>query len=302
MIARLMLVGIALGVLGCPKRPAAPPAPEIGEVHVSYRMEEGDEPPALDVAALTAAARAAIAQSSGMPVREDGGVDAETHARRYKLRVEVRLAGGEDKKEHKGVMHALVEARLRPVGGEPGALAFEQSAVAERVYPLGKAGEPAWQVHVEHAIKDVLAGVGARVKLAAGDTRAILSAIDSSDDDLRQEGIRLAGERRETASVPSLIKLLKSEDHATRDRAIGALGAIGDRRAVKPLTEVAHFRDLIDLPKVLDALAAIGGVESRNYLEFVASGHESAEIRDLAKQALVHLDRREQEALRDMKP
>ncbi len=93
--------------------------------------------------------------------------------------------------------------------------------------------------------------------------------------------------------MPSLVKLLKSEDHDTRDRAIGALQEIGDKRAVRPLTEVARFRDLSDLPKVLDALAAIGGDEARSYLEFVASGHDSVEIRDLAKQALTHLERRQ---------
>jgi hypothetical protein len=59
--------------------------------------------------------------------------------------------------------------------------------------------------------------------------------------------------------------MLKSEDHALRDRAIGALAAIGDPRAVRPLTEVARFRDLTDLPKVLDALATIGGPEARAY-------------------------------------
>jgi len=112
--------------------------------------------------------------------------------------------------------------------------------------------------------------------------------------------MRLAAERKEAAAVPSLVKRLKSDDHAVRDRAIGALAAIGDTRAVRPLTEVAKFNDLGDLPKVLDALATIGGPEARSYLEFVASGHDSSEMRDLAKEALVHLDRRQAEKMRDM--
>ena len=112
--------------------------------------------------------------------------------------------------------------------------------------------------------------------------------------------MRLAGERKEAAAVPSLVRQLKSDDHAVRDRAIGALAAIGDARAVRRLTEVAKFNELGDLPKVLDALATIGGPEARSYLEFVASGHDSSDIRDLAKQALVHLDRREAERPRDL--
>jgi hypothetical protein len=109
---------------------------------------------------------------------------------------------------------------------------------------------------------------------------------------LREEAIHLAGERREKQAVPSLTKLLKSDDHDLRDAAIGALGAIGDVRAVRPLTEVAQFRDIAELPKILDALARIGGDEARAYLEFVASGHESPEIRDLAKQSLERMARR----------
>ena len=69
---------------------------------------------------------------------------------------------------------------------------------------------------------------------------------------------------------------------------------------MRPLTEVAKFNDLSDLPKVLDALATIGGSEARSYLEFVASGHDSAEMRDLAKEALVHLERRQAAKGRDM--
>src|SRR5262249_37024610 len=175
-----------------------------------------------------------------------------------------------------------------------GALGFEQTAVAEREYEIAKLGDRkvAWQAHVERAVGDVVGGVGARVKLAGSDPPALVAALEGKDGDLLEEGARLRGERKERACVPSLVNLLKSEDHDDRDRAIGALQSIGDTRAVRPLTEVARFRDLSDLPKILDALAAIGGDEARSYLEFVASGHESSEIRDLAKQALGHLDRR----------
>ncbi|MGZ3441816.1 MAG: HEAT repeat domain-containing protein, partial [Polyangia bacterium] len=216
------------------------------------------------------------------------------------LRVELEIGAAEDERAHRGNLRALVVARLSPIGGDPGALSFEQTALAERAYTPGKPGEPAWQAHADRAVRDCVGGVGARVKLAAGDAGAIVAAIDGPDDDLRDEAMRLAAERKETAAVPALLKRLKSDDLAARDRAIGALAAIGDARAVRPLTEVAKFNDLGDLPKVLDALATIGGPEARSYLEFVASGHDSADIRDLAKEALVHLDRRQAERRRDM--
>jgi hypothetical protein len=267
---------VTFAAVGC-KRPATPtPPPEIGEVRVIYKGQELEGAPKLDVAALTASARAAIVSASGVPVREDGGVDGKSDARqrRYRLRVELEIGAAEDLRAHRGNLRALVVAKLSPIGGEPGALSFEQTALAERAFTPGKPGEPAWQAHADHAIRDCVGGVGARVKLAAGDAGAIVAAIDGPDDDLRDEAMRLAAERKEAAAVPSLVKRLKSDDHAARDRAIGALAAIGDTRAVRPLTEVAKFNELGDLPKVLDALATIGGPEARSYLEFVASGHD----------------------------
>jgi len=289
----------ALSALGCKRTPAAPPPPEIAEVRVVYKDSDVAGAPKLDLAALTAAARAAVTTSSGVPVREDGGVDS-TRPRRYRLRVELEIGAAEDLAAKKGNLRALVNARLSPISSDPSALSFEQSALAEHAYTPGTKGEPAWQAHAEHAIRDCVGGVGARLKLAGGDARVVVAAIDGSDDDLREEAMRLAADRKEKAAVPSLVKLLKSDDHAVRDRAIGALAAIGDARAVRPLTEVAKFNDLSDLPKVLDALATIGGSEARSYLEFVASGHDSAEMRDLAKEALTHLDRRQSERNRDM--
>jgi hypothetical protein len=295
----VVAAAMALSAPGCKRTPVAPPPPEIAEVRVVYKGGDVAGAPKLDVAALTAAARAAITTASGVPIREDGGVDS-TRKNRYRLRVELEIGAAEDAAAKKGNLRALVDAKLSPVGSDPSALSFEQTALAERQYTPGKPGEPAWQAHAERAIRDCVGGVGARVKLAAGDASAIVAAIDGADDDLREEGMRLAAERKEKNAVPALIRRLKSDDHAARDRAIGALAAIGDARAVRPLTEVAKFNDLSDLPKVLDALATIGGPEARSYLEFVASGHDNPEMRDLAKEALGHLDRRQAEKSRDM--
>ena len=287
---------------GCPRKPAALPPPQVAEVRVLYKGQDADGAPKLDTVRLHDAASAAIAKSAGIVVHEDGGADATPDPKqpRYRLRVELEIGAAEDATSKRGNLRALVAAHLTPIGGEPGALSFEQSALAEHPFVVGAKGEPNWQAHAEHAIADCVAGVGARVKLAAGDVSALVTAIDGSDEDLRDEAITLAAERRATAAVPALLRRLKSDDHALRDRSIGALAAIGDPRAVHPLTDVAKFYDVADLPKVLDALATIGGPEARSYLEFVASGHDSPEMRDLAKQAIGHLERHEAERSRDL--
>jgi hypothetical protein len=274
-------------------KPKAPPPPSIipgvVEVRVTSRTPDEAGLPPLDLAELTATAARTIG-ASGLPV-VDGGVGPG----KLKLRVEVRLDGAEDAASGKGVMRAFVVAKLTPVGE---GLPFEQAAVAERMYEIKTRGDAtaAWRAHAHRAVEDVVRGVGARARLARGDAAGIVAALSGSDEDLRDEAMRVAGERRERAAVPQLIVLLKSEDRAVRDRALGALASIGDPRAVRPLTEVAHFRDVTELPKVLDALSAIGGDEARAYLEFVASGHENPEMRELAKTALSHLERRQRDA------
>ena len=276
--------------LGCVKRSTAPGAPRVVEVRVAERSGLGGG--TLDAEALSAKARDTLAKSSGFSVGA-----GDSNGPRYRLVAEVRVDDASAVDAKKGTLHAFVAAKLIPVAAEPGALSFEQAAAAEGVYDGDKdsAGgrTQARQRHAEHALEDVVRGLGARLKLAYGSSADLNRALDGKDEDLRDEAMRIASERRDRGLTDQVVKLLKESgsDQATRDRAIGTLGAIGDPRAVHPLTEAAQFRDWSELPKVLDARASIGGPEARAYLEFVATGHESDEIREMAKRALEHLQR-----------
>jgi HEAT repeat protein len=92
--------------------------------------------------------------------------------------------------------------------------------------------------------------------------------------------------------VPRLLELLGSDDELVRDGAIGALVALRDQRAIKPLTELASFSDVDMMRRVIDAVGAIGGEDARSYLELVAAGHEVPAVRELAEGALARLARR----------
>src|SRR5438094_70149 len=135
---RVICLFLAVSAAGC-KKSTPPPAgpPEVVDVAVVDRTAQPDQV-GLDLAALTARAADTIGKAGGMHV-SDGG--AEASKRRYKLRVEVRTEGAEDAAAKKGVMRALVTARLVPVGAEVGALSFEQTAVGEHVYEVGKRGD-----------------------------------------------------------------------------------------------------------------------------------------------------------------
>jgi hypothetical protein len=289
-VRALLSLGLVFALGACkPKAPPPPLLPVVSEVRVNDRTH-APENLGLDTAALAARASAVLVESGDLPVRLDAGTGP-----RYRLRVEVQTAALQNEKKDKGVLRVLVDLRLQPLGEKgDNLLSYEQTAVAEREWDPKAPGElkTLAQAHAQRAIEDVVKGVGARLKLARGDTAALKAAIEGKDADLKLEAMRVAGERKLKDLVPQVIPLLKSEDRETRDRAVGTLSSIGDPRAVKPLTELARFRDLADLPIVLDALSAIGGDEARSYLEFVSSGHESPEIRELAKKAIDHMQRR----------
>ena len=299
-MSRLACVVLVLATVGCKKQPHAPPPPEISEVRVVYKGADLPGAPKLDVAALTAAARAAIAASSGVPVREDGGVDS-TRPRRYRLRVELEIGSAEDPVTHKGNLRALVDAKLSPIGGRSERALVRADGAGRARLHAGQAGR-AGVAGARRARHPRLRLRRRRARQARRRRHRARSSPPSTAPTTicARRGCASPAERKDPRAVPAVLRRLKSDDSAERDRAIGALAAIGDRRAVRPLTEVAKFNDLTDLPKVLDALATIGGPEARSYLEFVASGHESSEMRDLAKEALTHLERRQAAQGRDM--
>jgi hypothetical protein len=94
--------------------------------------------------------------------------------------------------------------------------------------------------------------------------------------------------------VPVLLDLLQHDHEATRDAALGALIALRERQAVARLTRNRSLRDRREMRKILEAVAILGGEEARDYLSFVADGHEDEEIRKLAADAKGRLERRQE--------
>jgi hypothetical protein len=144
---------------------------------------------------------------------------------------------------------------------------------------------------LEHALADAAASLAQRDGIRRGDEATVVAALTSEDTDVRGEAFRAIGLRHLTGALPRLTELLHSTDHEVRDAAIGALVELGDRRAVKPLVDMVEFSDLDMMRRIIDAVGMIGGDEARDYLEFVASGHETPAVRQLAKDALERMKR-----------
>jgi hypothetical protein len=281
---------LPLVLLDCRRNTPPAPAPAASGRLIQVRVRDRSPAPsgAVDTTALTAHAVEQLRTANVLPV----ALDAEPRrGSDYRLDIEVvfdQIPGGDQ-----SALRALVAARLQRVGANDAPIQFQ--ALAERAYRPDEAkdtSDKAGRDHLGRALTDVLKGLVAKIRLHQGDTQQLLAALSDADLDIRAEAIRAAGLRRERAAVPQLGQLLKSEEIGLRDLALGALVEIGDRSAVPALTRAAPFRDVHELPKILDAVAALGGDEARAYLEFVASSHEQAAIRELAQEALGRFARR----------
>lgn len=298
MIRLRALLALALVVLAgaCNRHGgAATSQPRIVEVRVIDHSEgaadgergAGALPGPADTEALAARVARRLTDEKLLPVALGAAPMARVD---YRLAVDVRQLrmssdGGP-------VLRAFVTARLLRVGGDPSEPPITSEAVADRA---AKEGAPldaaACRAHLEHAVDDVVGVLVGLARVHFGGLPELLSALDASDDDVAAEAIRVAALRKEKVAVPRLISMLKGDDARRRDRALGALVEIGDPRAVKPITELARFQDVSELPKVIDALGALGGSQSRAYLEFVVSAHDDSEMRQLAQAALARLER-----------
>ncbi len=117
----------------------------------------------------------------------------------------------------------------------------------------------------------------------------------ASDARVRDYAVRALAERRNPAAVPLLLARLDDESPEVVRRAMGALVAIGDPRAVRPLIDLTRKRPPQFVAEVLYALGSLGGGEAEAYLYTLESGAPDEEVRRAAHEALGDLRRRRDE-------
>jgi hypothetical protein len=276
---------------------AGPSGPEIVVldrilVEESFWPPEAGPPP--DKAKLTERIGGELGLSNLFVLPMD--VPSGTRVKKAKLRaaygVEVVPASGSSPVQVRAAFSLQLEWP-----GDPETPSVQESALCDK--PLAKevdaaaAAPEAAQLMLDCAITGGLSGLIEKEKVCRGDEEAVLAALDSEDPSLRAVAFAAVGDHQLRAATPRLLELLGSEDVYARDGAIGALVALREQKAVKALTEMVQFRDLDMLRRVIDAVGTIGGDEARSYLEFIATGHDVPEVRELAKQALDRLQRRE---------
>ena len=283
-----------------------PPRPRLAGVTVRNLTPPEAAPARVDTDAIERAVRTrllATGQFETDAARADGGAGGVTRAL-------VQLGIDSAEVDDKGLARARVALRLetRP-SDAPAAVDENLDAAAEQPYVVPRRGAPAaadkgapptkqavFERLVLRIAGDLVDGFGARRRLRQATPADLRAAIAADGGELRLEAIRAIGERHLTSESATLLALLDDPDETTSDAALGALIALGDRRAVTALTRSRSLRDRREMRKIIEAIAILGGQEADDYLSFVASSHDDEEIRAEAAAARARLQRRQSDA------
>lgn len=160
-------------------------------------------------------------------------------------------------------------------------------ARAERAAAFERAlGQALRQALDDHALQ--LAAIEKR-------TSELVADLDSLDARRRDYAIRALGERRAREAIDPLIAhLSEDEEPELVLRAAGALGNLGDERAIPALIEAAERESLPAKASLLAIIAHVGGSMAEGYLFTLSTGHPSEDVRRLARLQLDTLEKRGQ--------
>ncbi len=302
-LMRIVLVAaLALSVASACKRtssgpaePPPPPTPSLGPISVEDLTPPAARPEGvtIDTAKITDHLRRRLSGSglfaSGAP---DGGPGAAF------VRVRAELALEEVEAEKRVAERAAIRLRIdgRPEAVVPRRWSEDVSAGAETVREAGAAASRSetFQRLVTRTLDELVEGYLTRQRIWGGDRAALGAALRPDAGEMRLEAIRVIASKKLGSEVPTLLALLDDQDETVRDAALGALVELREPRAVGVLTRKRSMSDKREMRKILDAIAAIGGSEAKDYLSFVAEGHEDEELRAMAAEARRRLERREQ--------
>jgi hypothetical protein len=291
---------LALSLLACKRDaarpPAPPPLPALGPVRVQDLTPPDEAPATLDAQGLARALRLKLL-ATGQFASE--AADAATSPALTRADVQVGVEGAEVRAKGLARAHVLLRLETRPEDA-PGAIAENLEGAGEQPYdvvPQAKGHkpspkEPLYEELVLRVAGDLITGFVARRRLDRASPAELAAALAADGGELRLDAIRAIGERHVSSEAPKLLALLDDPDEPTRDAALGALLALGDRRAVTALTRSRSLHDRHELHKIIEAISILGGQEADDYLSFLAGSHEDEEIRAEAAAARARLQRR----------
>ena len=282
---RLLLPLLAL-VPGCPasdvdnknRAQQAAGALLIHNVKVDLRLPPAARDPRIDQRALLARVKQKLKASGAVKLVQQKGPES------YDLRVLVAVGPDPEGISRSGLL--VVCSGRGEVPDKIGGVALQASVVAHLDH------KDKLHARTRSALDGMLADLLYQAHLTNASERQLIAALSQKDSGRLAAAVEMVAVRKVKQALEPVARLLKHKEQAVADRAIGALVALGDPRAVKHLTRMTKFSDTERMAKVLDAVGALGGKEAVQYLEFVATGHEDEDIRSMAREALERMTRK----------
>ncbi|HSN91931.1 MAG TPA: HEAT repeat domain-containing protein [Anaeromyxobacteraceae bacterium] len=271
----IRLAALLLAAAGCGRSPVNVESVQAAPGALGGPLREAG----LDPAALEGAARDALGRAG---FRLGTGGKRSYRARVDVLAVRVVPGGGRPRVE---VALAIELAPLRA-----GDALLAQKGVAES--PLTGSPDRAWKAAVEAAATAAAEGLWLVLAEQRKGEDQLLADLSSKDARVREQAVRILGERGAVGAVPALVARLEDEDPEVVHRAVGALAQIGDRRAVKPLIVLARGGEAPQTARLARIIGDIGGPEAEGYLLTLESGHPDARVRRAAREALAEMEAR----------
>jgi hypothetical protein len=247
-----------------------------------------------------------VADTALAPALRDAGLDAaalEAAARSALGGAGFRL--GDGARPHRALLD-VASARLVPVGavGPRVEVSVEialgaaeagkgpprrESATADAALADSPSRREAWLAALGEASRQAAEALALSLAEDEKATPQVLADLAVTDPRVRDQAIRVAGERHLREAVPTLIARLPEEPPRLAHRIVGALAQIGDERAVPALIELARGSDPVLTTRIVRYVGDIGGSEAEGFLLTLASGHPDPRIRRAAREALEDL-------------
>jgi HEAT repeat protein len=200
----------------------------------------------------------------------------------HNLAIRVYPPTSDNPEEEAGASFVPVEVKLTGLGNAPTYSVVTRGQVGSDLTALVQNGfDEGWPLLTRMRVLD------------RHGERELLAALNDSEPRVRLFAIERLGERKSQAAVKPLCALLRDDERADVTlRAVGALVAIGDPAAVRPLIDLTLRKDPQFVLQILFAIAALGGRDAEAFLVTLASGHPHPEVQRGAKDALAEMQRR----------
>ncbi len=290
----------AVGLTACQRAPAG--AVKVGALQLS----EANLAASPELGASAEQARVALRNALEATHKFAVAPDAKDKmAARVRLEVESArrvLAPQTPRDPEREQAEVLVSLELLLPDGHDALERLVAEGSARRPTPSDATGSPdpegrlqAFEGAMEGALLEAATALSWQVEARKKSDADLEKDLTASDARVRDYAVRALAERRNPAAVPLLLARLDDDSPEVVRRAMGALVAIGDPRAVPRLIELTRKRPPGFVAEVLYALGSLGGDEAEAYLYTMESGAPDDEVRRAAHEALGDLRRRRDE-------